>query len=645
MAHELSIHPRLGTSHTRSRAGVVPMAFAALTLVACSDPAIELGAQCDLSSDCSAPLVCRLERCRNACSEDRDCPLGAHCARDKDGARDKEGAPDNDGDESGSFGACLLPDEDDCQSDRECPSVLLCSQDNVCRFPCSDNGGCLDSQSCDQGFCVDRSASQADAGTDVAPIPADCNGDDADGQETNLASDPMHCGACDNECPPGANASAVCDASRCALACNDGFNDCTEDPGCETPTGRDEANCGRCDNACESTQSCIDGSCVNHPFPIARGATEPFEPDADLSIDPGRAEFTGLHIPSGVTVTMGVGTGILDIRVAGEVLIEGTLDLSGGNGNDNGLLNSSPQGGATGTPLDGSVSRRCNADPAPGGSGGPGESGMGAPFGCALGGSFGGGMGGFNIYGGGGGGGYAGGGGGGSAGTPEMPGTRGGNGGSSQGDSGGEGGARCEGGRGGQSPAPYGGGDGVGECDEFFCGGGGGGSIGASAAADLAVERTFRPGSAGGGGGATDPDNGGNVGGGGGGGGGGAVRLSSATRIRITGSILASGGHGGGGQTRVAGGGGGSGGVIYLAAPELEITATANLNVDGGRGGDGAAVGERRGGPGGLGRIRISTDPSACILEGNFGNIAPPATCEPTNASAAGEVYIGRYPN
>lgn len=42
----------------------------------------------------------------------------------------------------------------------------------------------------------------------------------------DIRTDVLHCGACNNRCPFGVNASAACISSRCGLSCSDGFGDC-----------------------------------------------------------------------------------------------------------------------------------------------------------------------------------------------------------------------------------------------------------------------------------------------------------------------------------------------------------------------------------------------------------------------------------
>ena len=635
-----------------SLALVPTLAIAALLLPSCVSR-LPLGAQCDLSSDCTDPLVCRLERCREACRSDRDCPRGEHCATDNDG-----------------LGSCSLPAESSCTSSAVCPAGLECAVelDSVCRRPCVDDSVCLRAQRCTRSFCVDVGEPTDDGGVPddagvrpdggcTAPF-ADCNGNPADGCETDTSRDLAHCGRCGDPCGAMApNAGPACVASTCTVACEDGFDDCDDDldNGCETPTARDELNCGGCDVTCGRV--CIDSECSTHADPVTSttelvlpplmrpdggGADAGAPMPVTITLPAGRHVYSRIHIPAGYTLALdpaSIGNGVLELVASGEVIIEGTIDLSGGAGHSPTDPRVSAGGGYTAARITPVVSDRCSeAALGLGGSGMQGEAAPAAVAPCARGGRYGGGMGAADDVGGGGGGGYAGGGGGGSArvrtsGGPIVP-VDGGGGASAAGGTGGAGGRGCEGGAGGVATAPYGGGDGVASCDETGGGGGGGGgSIGQSAADDLAVSTTFRAGSSGGGGGDRAE--------GGGGGAGGALRIVSATRIVISGSVLAEGGAGGG-----TAGGGGSGGVIYLAAPELEATATARISVDGGRGAD-APTRIARGGDGGLGRVRISTDPGACsIAFVDFGRLAPPLDCAlSTLPGEPGHVYVGLYPN
>lgn len=94
---------------------------------------------------------------------------------------------------------------------------------------------------------------------------------------TDLQSDERNCGACGAYCwvagyPPSSR--FACDHGACVLRCNDGTADCNgnEKDGCEVDVTSDPDNCGGCGVACDARigQACVAGSCV----------VAPCEPDA-----------------------------------------------------------------------------------------------------------------------------------------------------------------------------------------------------------------------------------------------------------------------------------------------------------------------------------------------------------------------------
>ena len=93
----------------------------------------------------------------------------------------------------------------------------------------------------------------------------DCNGNAADGCETNTTDDAANCGACGVVCPPGANASPTCFVSKCSFACQPNWGDCdgVSDNGCETNLLTDNDNCGSCNFTCDSDSGkpCQQGGC------------------------------------------------------------------------------------------------------------------------------------------------------------------------------------------------------------------------------------------------------------------------------------------------------------------------------------------------------------------------------------------------
>ncbi len=84
---------------------------------------------------------------------------------------------------------------------------------------------------------------------------ANCDGNPANGCETELASSPLHCGVCGRRCPTAAHASASCGAGTCALRCDAGWGDCNGDPidGCEANLATTREHCGVCGRRCVVT--------------------------------------------------------------------------------------------------------------------------------------------------------------------------------------------------------------------------------------------------------------------------------------------------------------------------------------------------------------------------------------------------------
>jgi hypothetical protein len=113
---------------------------------------------------------------------------------------------------------------------------------------------------------------------------SDCDGLYPTGCETNVNTDPNHCGTCSKACSV-ANGTAGCANGTCAVAgCNAGFADCNGQPadGCEVNTNSDPIHCGSCSNFCNlpnATAACSNGTCrvaaCNAPFADCDG--NPFD--------------------------------------------------------------------------------------------------------------------------------------------------------------------------------------------------------------------------------------------------------------------------------------------------------------------------------------------------------------------------------
>lgn len=90
-----------------------------------------------------------------------------------------------------------------------------------------------------------------------------CDGDDTNGCEVNVATDPMQCGACGSPCSVP-HATPNCVNGKCGIgACDAGRVDCDGDAlnGCEAPLDVDPNNCGSCGFVCPAGETCEMGVC------------------------------------------------------------------------------------------------------------------------------------------------------------------------------------------------------------------------------------------------------------------------------------------------------------------------------------------------------------------------------------------------
>jgi len=119
-----------------------------------AEPRESIGGQCDLTSDCEAPLVCRLERCRKECVTSRDCGLGLRCII---------APPDG-------LGVCQLPEETTCMLDSDCIQPLVCI--DGCTNECDPSAGARD---CPAGaICDAETMTCKEPVADLCVYPSDC---------------------------------------------------------------------------------------------------------------------------------------------------------------------------------------------------------------------------------------------------------------------------------------------------------------------------------------------------------------------------------------------------------------------------------------------------------------------------------------
>ncbi len=100
--------------------------------------------------------------------------------------------------------------------------------------------------------------------TTCTPGRLNCDGVAANGCETDPQADPLNCGGCGTRCSTMGGSfncvSGVCRLSMCAP----GSGDCDGNVanGCETNTTSDTRNCGFCGNVCSGSTICSSGMCA-----------------------------------------------------------------------------------------------------------------------------------------------------------------------------------------------------------------------------------------------------------------------------------------------------------------------------------------------------------------------------------------------
>ncbi len=172
-------------------------------------------------------------------------------------------------------------------------TIIACVGDEPATSSSSSggSGACTDAQKSCNGTCVSKEDPNAGcASPDCTPCPAvtngapackagacsfacnagssDCDGNPANGCESNTATDLANCGACGKKCgTTNTDAATKCEAGKCVFACKQGFGHCgtSDDTGCETDLTTSAENCGACGHSCLGGK-CTAGKC--EPFRV-----------------------------------------------------------------------------------------------------------------------------------------------------------------------------------------------------------------------------------------------------------------------------------------------------------------------------------------------------------------------------------------
>jgi Cys-rich repeat protein len=264
------------------------------------------GCEADLAT---SPRNCGA--CGRACAAGQACALGACVADCGSLTRCGSSCTDLRADDR-NCGACGRA----CGADEACaggacapacrPPQALCS--GRCVLTASDRSNCgACGRACPAAANATPTCTAGACGFACLAGFSDCDGVAANGCEVSTVNDARNCGGCNAVCTfPGA--AATCSASRCVLgACGAGAGNCdgVASNGCEVALASDPRHCGRCNNACAG--ACAAGACatavtVDRPTVINTAA-------ASVNAARGAREasvlgVTGLVIPVGARVVL-----------------------------------------------------------------------------------------------------------------------------------------------------------------------------------------------------------------------------------------------------------------------------------------------------------------------------------------------------
>jgi hypothetical protein len=155
--------------------------------------------------------------------------------------------------EDGDVAICSAPLADcDGIAANGCEADLSTDPKNcgVCGNDCGPYGQC-----CGIAMCVQYAGCSGGF--------ADCDQNYCNGCETNNSTDSNNCGVCGNVCSV-LHGTPTCSSGYCTVqSCDAGYADCDKvfASGCETDLASDPAHCGSCSTACSAGQACLGGIC------------------------------------------------------------------------------------------------------------------------------------------------------------------------------------------------------------------------------------------------------------------------------------------------------------------------------------------------------------------------------------------------
>jgi hypothetical protein len=100
----------------------------------------------------------------------------------------------------------------------------------------------------------------------------------------NVTTDPLNCGACGNVCSSNNITHPTCSGGVCNGVCNAGYADCNNNKltdGCETNLASDPLNCGACGVLCPMGGTCHQGVCTAGQPTCTDGIKDGNETDVD----------------------------------------------------------------------------------------------------------------------------------------------------------------------------------------------------------------------------------------------------------------------------------------------------------------------------------------------------------------------------